>query len=148
MPIKLIDTNTLDRDIYHNVISSKIFKLEWNIRQLRRLAKENPQYPNLHWHIKKLEKISPDIEWRTFNSENPDHIDILRKKARKLLQKKREKENLKSIVDHIRQREMAFAMNKKWGNIIDSILERHKTYITTDSVLANDILLTDDEAIK
>jgi len=47
MPMKLMDTNTLGRDTYHDIISSKIFKLEWNTRQIAKLAKENPRHPNI-----------------------------------------------------------------------------------------------------
>src|SRR5581483_5214003 len=67
IPTKLMDTNTLRRDTYHDIISNKIFKLEWNTRQILRLSREDPQYPNIHWHIEKLAKIAPDTKWHTFN---------------------------------------------------------------------------------
>ena len=65
IPTKLMDVNTLQSDSYHNRISTKVFKMEWNIRRiLKNLAEGNPSYQDTETCLDKLEKIAPDIQWR------------------------------------------------------------------------------------
>src|SRR5581483_9260308 len=114
-----MDINTLPSDNYHNRILTKLFKMEWNIRRIANMSREAKDPRDIEPYREKLEKIIPDISWNNMDILDQKSITEHRNKARRLLQKKRREEEQKAIIEAIRQREMSFASNKKWGIIID-----------------------------
>src|SRR5581483_9794182 len=103
-----------------NRISTKMFKMEWNIWKITDMAKAKKDPKDIELHKIKLEKLMPEIQWKDMDLLDQASITTHRNQARKLLQKRRKNEEQKAIIEAIRQREMSFASNKRWGTIIDS----------------------------